>query len=101
MTMTFTIGYSYSYEKGFERAEKNGIPLMKVGTREDYDGGCVWKTEEEARKYLKENWPRLDGYNVYGVLADWERDTAKLEGEPFSRLLVDSELVKLEDESGS
>jgi hypothetical protein len=86
----FTIGRKLAYEAALDdpAVEK---PL-KMGKSDDYVGGSVWKTPEGARK----NCP--PGFIVYGVLADWEKDTAPSKEGNWHDLLKDSEFVRLPDE---
>jgi len=63
---------------------------LKMGRAEDYPGGSVWKSKEEAEKHLQE------GYKVYGVMADWETETEPSQDGDWNDLLVDAPLVKLE-----
>ena len=84
--MIYTIGHEESYTRYFH---EQGRPL-KLGRKEDCPGGSVWKTEEEARKHC------LDGYQVYGVMADWEADTEPSQEGDWHDLLINAELVQLD-----
>lgn len=84
--MIFTIGHKSSYEQYFR---EQGTP-QKMGRNDEYPGGSVWKTFGEAKQYCPE------GYEVYGVQADWERSTVKSEDGDWHDLLVTSDLVMLE-----
>lgn len=87
--MIYTVGNTQSYEAGFKEAAAKGIPLMKL------DGGSVWETEAEARAYLKAN-SIGDAWSVYGVLAEWGKDTKITEHNTAWRSLKrDAELVQL------
>lgn len=55
----------------------------------NYPGGSVWKSEAEARACCPE------GYDVYGVIADWDTQTVKSADGDYHDLLVTSKLVKL------
>jgi len=94
--MIYTLGHRPSYEEGLTKSEAAGKPFKKVGRKEDYQGGSVWRTREGVEAYLKANAHRLHDYAVYGVEADWERDTAPNPEHPFHDLLVDAPLVRLE-----
>lgn len=84
--MIFTVGHEESYERYFE--EQENLP-RKLGRTEDYVGGSVWKTVQEAQKYCPKD------YKVYGVLADWENDTVPSKEGPWHDLLVTSPLVRV------
>jgi hypothetical protein len=93
--MIYTVGNSISYRKVYAERLKSGEPFQKVGRTANYPGGSVWQTREEAQKYATED------QEVFGVLADWIRDTApNRRGNPWHDLLVDSDLVILNDGSG-
>lgn len=83
--MIYTIGHKKMYEKYFEEIPK----LKKMGKTSDYEGGTVWKTLQEAKEYCPED------YEVYGVEADWEKDTEPSNIAEWRYLMVDAELVKL------
>jgi hypothetical protein len=96
--MIFTIGRTESYEKNFKllpNLEKLGrttdpVLLKELGIKEPYyAGGSVWKTQKEAKK----NCP--SDYSVYGVVADWKKDTVPTEDGDWNYLLVTSKLIKI------
>ncbi len=93
--MLYTIGRTELYEKTFEESTDQHPPT-KIGlnteanVNENYRGGVVWKTEEEARQAAQE---QDEDYSVYGVLAEWDVDVRKTGSK--NRLLHDSELIKL------
>jgi hypothetical protein len=87
--MIYTVGHKESYEKYF----KEDKDPQKLGSEdlEGYIGGSVWLTKDDA----KNNCP--PEYNVYGVEADWDKDTTLNEGESHRNLRVTSSLVQLND----
>jgi len=87
--MIYTVGYTENYLKCFK---EQGF-LKKMGKNESYAGGSVWKTREEAEKYCEENCDK--GYSVFGVIADWDKDTEPSSSKDYNNLLRDSELVIL------
>jgi hypothetical protein len=91
--MIFTIGYTESYEKGFRETPEL---MIKIGRHDDYQGGIVFKTKEEAIEFLKKGNVEIEGrvipseaFSVYGVLADWNLDVENC------HLLKDAKLVQL------
>lgn len=102
--MIFTIGKKSAYDKALS---KNG-DVTKLGKIEPggkdpvgniyengYEGGAVFETEMKARIYLSLA-TDCEGYDVYGVNADWEKDTYQAEPEePFRSLLRNAKLIKL------
>ena len=87
--LIFTIGHTESYERAF-RDRPEG--LQKKGRTRGYPGGSVWNSYDEAFLH------RSPGYSVYGIIADWNRDTEKSEGNDWNDLLVDSKLVRFSDQ---
>jgi len=85
----FTIGRKLAY--GAALADPAVEHPMKAGKSEDYEGGWVWRTPEGARK----NCPK--GFVVYGVLADWKKDTKPGEDGKHQVLIRDAEFVALPD----
>ena len=95
--MIYTIGHQENYERAFQRHGEGKVVKAGRYTKPDgtvYPGGCVWKTREEAQNYLTK-FPNLS-WKIYGVLADWETDTAPNEaGQPWHDLLRDARVVRL------
>ena len=87
--MIYTVGHRESYEQYFREQE---CP-QKLGccqwNGESYEGGTVWETREEAIKHL------TPGFAVYGVMADWEKETYNAPS-GYRALLVTAPLVRLE-----
>ncbi len=84
--MLYTIGRTEAYERYFDTLPD----LKKSGRESDYPGGSVWRTRTEAETYAA----TLSGYSVYGVIADWDRDTVPSADGSWHDLLVDSLLVR-------
>ena len=85
--MIYTVGHTESYLQYFEEQ----VSPKKKGRDKDCDGGTVWETEKEALKACPV------GYSVFGVEADWDKDTAISEDGTCQSLLVDSLLVMIKD----
>ena len=88
--MIFTLGKMSIYESYIlndENAAKKGRGFFEDGSY--YCGGSVWKTQEETSKFLQE------GFAVYGVLADWEKDTEISKDGAWNDLLIDAKLIKI------
>ena len=104
--MIYTMGHKEFYDKGLQEEKELGNPFKKLGRTIDhqysdghrgyYRGGSVWKTEEEARKYLESKSSLLTNYDVYGVLADWEKDTEESKEHPWRDLLRTSQIVDID-----
>lgn len=90
--MIFTVGHTKTYR---QYLDEYGTHAMKAGRdpRTGEEGGTVWETYREASRHCP------DGYSVFGVLADWEKDTApRPPGECGRELLRKGRLVILNRE---
>lgn len=104
--IAYTIGCTKSYNEGFQ----TDPDMKKIGRSENYEGGCVWRTKEEAQafiwsdEFLKIDWgdgkPRYpENFSVYGlILSSWEEDVDSIrrDDNKYHLLLNDSKLFKLE-----
>lgn len=84
--MIYTVGHRESYERYLR---EQGPQCFKRGTRPDYPGGSVWRTREEAERRAPE------GYAVYGIDADWEKDTIPSAIGPWHDLVRDARIVRV------
>ena len=84
--MIFTIGHTESYLLYFERLHTP----KKKGRCDNYSGGSVWKTKEEAQKHVGTD------FSVFGVLADWDTQTEQSLDGDWHDLLIDADLVLLD-----
>lgn len=88
--MVYTVGNSKSYRRAIA---KYGL-ITKTGRTDDYEGGIIFLTRENAERYIKEyNHPN---WEVFGVLADWDKDTLETE-DYWHWLLIDSPIAILEN----
>lgn len=90
--MIYTIGFAKNYDKFL------GVPgFEKLGKKKGYgySGGSVWPSVAAARQHLTNNQPRLAGYAVYGVDANWEKDVEVLPDDPpgAGRLLRNAKIT--------
>jgi hypothetical protein len=92
--MIYAIGRIEEYEPKIDAGL--GIKLGP-GRRSDgtyYPGGWVWRTAEEAAAYIKaRNAP--EPRRVYGVIADWDKDTREVLYEPTRCLNRDAAIVRV------
>lgn len=90
--MIYTIGRTEFYAPLF--AEDTPRP-KKLGRVLSYPGGSVWETQAAAQAYLDEQGIAGE-YSVYGVDADWEKDTApRKDGATWNDLLRNGDLYQL------
>lgn len=97
--MIYTVGLTHIYE-----AKLDVGSLQKAGRRRgegarDYPGGWVWRTPAEAHAYLVQRGSE-EIRSVYGVDADWERDTEPAPGQPFNLLLRDAMVTRIPKSEG-
>lgn len=90
--MIYTIGHYVSYMKGFEDAGDGA--LYKLGRTEDYEGGCAFRTADDARRAIEEL-EQEDFYAVFGLDADWETETEPSAAHWWHDLLVDAPILPL------
>ncbi len=91
--MIYTVGSKQAYLREYL---KNGR-VVKAGRKRGTPGGCAFRTREDAERHLDEL--RLQGhkdYQVFGLLADWDRDTRSSADHWWHDLLRDAEVVVLE-----
>lgn len=94
--MIDTVGSKKAY---FRSLLKNG-KVIKSGRKRRYGGGCVFRSRENAQRHIDEL--ELQGYKnymVFGLLADWERDTQPNFLHWWHHLLADAEVIVLEKPS--
>ena len=97
--MIYTLGLKTVYEHAFLVAKRNGTVFTKTAKSADFAGGIVVKTKEEAHNFLVAV-GHLSDYTIYGVIAKWDNDTEPELGKPFHRLLVESEIVRINRMNG-
>ena len=68
--------------------------MKRGGADGDYAGGWVWETPEAARHFIAINGLAAT-HAVYGVKADWAKDTIIRPDEPYRRLARDAQVVRL------
>ena len=90
--MIYCIGRTVRYEA----ALAGPAALVKRGGNDGYAGGWVWATPDEARRFIAINGLTAT-HSVYGVQADWDKDTQGIAGEPGRRLSRDAVVVRFAD----
>jgi hypothetical protein len=106
MVIAYTLGNTKSYNE----AITNNPDTKKIGKSDDYEGGWVWKTKQEAIDFLNSDhfdnvdWGdgktrNRDNFSVYGLeLNSWGNDVSLIpSSDGVHRLLFDSKLFILED----
>ena len=98
--MIYTVGSKKAY---FRSLLKNG-KVIKSGRKRGYAGGCVFRSREDAQRHVDEL--EIQGYKdymVFGLLADWGKDTQPSSQHWWHDLLTDAEVIVLEKsmESGA
>jgi hypothetical protein len=91
--MIYTIGSKKAYLRSFLKKHR----VIKPGRSRGYCGGCAFKSREDAQRHIDElDMQGYKGFQVFGLLADWERDTAPSGDHWWHDLLVEAEVVVLE-----
>lgn len=88
--MVYTIGNTDNYRKGLS---KYGV-ISKKGKDDNYQGGSVWRTPEEAVQFLLHSPNRIGRYSVFEVDANFDKDTTVNESGLFNDLLVTSTITR-------
>lgn len=83
-TMIYTVGKADVYDEA----------LTRDPNLEKSKGGLVWKTRDDARGHLFST-KQEKTFSVYGIEADWEKDTEVVQGSPWRSLTRSAKLVKL------
>ncbi len=93
--MIYTVGSKKAYLRSILKTGK----VTKTGRCRGYAGGCAFKTRADAERHLDElEVQGYKGYMVFGLLANWDRDTRESPDHWWRDLLVDAEVVVLEKE---
>lgn len=93
MNVAFTIGNRVSYDRDLAQRV-----VHKIGKRDDYDGGWVWRTREEAEEFIRRV-PQPFDAKVYALLLPrgWKEDvSAEPAADGVHRLLQNARIVQLE-----
>jgi hypothetical protein len=91
--MIYTVGSKKAYLREYLKNRK----VLKTGRKRGYGGGCAFRTREDAQRHLDEL--ELQGYKdyqVFGLLADWDKDTRSNPDHWWHDLVRDAEVVVLE-----
>ena len=93
--MIYTVGSKKAYLRALIKDGK----VMKTGRCRGYAGGCAFRTREDADRHLDElEVQGYKGYMVFGLLANWDKDTRESPDHWWRDLLKDAEVVVLENE---
>ena len=88
--MIYCIGLTARYEAAFT----GPTAPVKRGGGADYAGGWVWQTVAGAERFIAVNGLTAT-HSVYGLGADWDRDTEAVAGQPYRRLLHDAAVSRI------
>ena len=83
--MLYTIGDKQYYDKYIDEDEEAQVGL----------GQSVWLTYDEAKNYRDVHNPE---YEIYGVLADWMKDTRHLGEQTYRLILLPVKVIRLDHE---
>jgi hypothetical protein len=94
--MIYTIGKKENYLKSIANSPTGKI--QKVGKTDDlngrpYEGGYAFQSREDAQRRIDEAYSD-QGYAVFGLDADWERDTEPHQGDGWwHSLLINVDII--------
>ena len=93
--------YTIGHEKNYLASIAANGPIKKLGRDgasshkpKDYPGGYAFKTIGEAQRRIDEGYPTR-GFAVFGLEADWGKDTVPSKTGWWHHLINDSEIVPL------
>ena len=101
--MIYTIGHKTNYLAAIQR---EGV-IQKVGKRlpgedpnypDGYPGGYAFRTLEDAARGLLEE-DKSGKWGIFGMDADWERDTELADDGWWHHLLKDADIIVLPETS--
>ena len=90
--MIYTIGNRKSYQEALAEATF-GKAVKKVGRRDDYSGGYALRSMNDALRLIEEL--GCPEYGVFGIMADWDKDTEPADDGWWRYLLVDARIVDI------
>ena len=82
--MVYTVGKTEVYEDY----------IAKDSNPEKAKGGSVWRTKDDARNYLLGT-SQDKTFSIYGIEADWEKDTEAVLGSPWRALTRKARIVRI------
>lgn len=98
--------YTFGHTSLYDDLLLTNPTACKLGAGPDYEGGWIWKTEDEVKIFLSSkeffniNWGddkirNPENFSVYKVLInDWNEISSEPDKNGIYRLLVDSKLCK-------
>ena len=101
--IVYTIGSTKSYQQAFEKEPF----VYKIGRSNNYLGGWIWKSYEEAQQFINSdnfnniNWGddlsrKPENFSVYGVtINNWEIDIYYSDEDHLYHLIDDALLHQL------
>ena len=104
MDSAYTVGHTVNYDRNLAEATPNE-PVRKVGERqdEDYAGGWVWRTPEDAQSFLddqeRKGWPddwQASDFSIYELElpTNWDTNVSlQTHDDGVHRLLHDAVIV--------
>ncbi len=93
--MIYTIGHAINYRTSIAKngtIQKLGRDGRKPKKYPDYPGGYAFKTWRDAVKRIEEAY-QDKGFAIFGLEADWERDTIPSTEGWWHHLINDSDIV--------
>lgn len=92
----FTIGNPSIYDPDLAEATAQGGTIKKIGRREGYSGGWVWRTSEDAQAFADQLGSLASGqWAVYGLKlpSGWDTDVDPARGDDGQYHLINDALL--------
>lgn len=101
------LGFTLGHTKNYNESLVANPETKKCGKSDNYDGGWIWKSREEALKFLYSNdFYKVDwgdnklrdpnNFSVYGIIInDWDKDTYLSSKDNQLHLLIDAKIIML------
>lgn len=87
----YTVGFRKNYDKGLV---EYGDKFLKKGAEGDYPGGFAVRTAEDGQRLIDERPELGEGYAVYELDADWDKDTGPSEHGWWHGLKRDARILR-------
>ncbi len=95
LAMIYTIGHAENYKAAIAKTgsiQKLGRDHKGGHLPKDYPGGYAFKSWRDAIRRIEEAYSE-SGFAVFGMKADWDKDTAPSPNGWWHNLINDSEIV--------
>ena len=97
MTRSCDVIYTVGPEKVYKAQLQVWGDLFKVGRTEEYRGGCAFQSIVDAQRWIQEYKKEEDRkFGVFGLNAEWGKDTEPSEDKWWHYLLHNRQVIPLD-----